>query len=162
MDNLQIAKTFREIAAYLDVDDVPFKPQAYRKAARSIEALPNDLALIYHEKGLKGLEAIPGVGKAIAEKIAELIDTGKLKYLEKLHKQIPVKMIELTAIEGVGPKMVKKLFQELGIKNIKQLERAAKQHKIQKLDGFREKTEQNILCLVILNMIKDYFGRDHN
>ncbi|MBU0731317.1 DNA polymerase/3'-5' exonuclease PolX [Patescibacteria group bacterium] len=145
MDNLQIAKTFREIAAYLDVDDVPFKPQAYRKAARSIEVLPDDLAFIYHQKGLKGLEAIPGVGKAIAEKMAELIDTGKLKYLDKLQKQIPVKMIELTAIEGVGPKMVKKLYQELDIKNIKQLERAAKQHKIQKLEGFREKTEQNIL-----------------
>ena len=145
MDNLTIAKKFKEIADYLETDDIAFKPQAYRKAAQSIEILPEDLAFIYHEHGLKGLEAIPGIGESIAKKIEELVKTGKLKYLEKLQKKMPADIGGLTAIEGVGPKTVKKLYKELGIKNISELEKAAKQNKIATAKGFSESSQRKIL-----------------
>ena len=88
---------------------------------------------------------IPGVGQSIAEKIEELIKTGKLKYYEELRKKVPVDLESLSGIEGLGPKTIKTLWKELKIKNIEDLEKAALSHKISKLPGFKEKTEQNIL-----------------
>jgi len=85
------------------------------------------------------------VGSGIAEKIEELIKTGRLRYYERLKKKMPVDIDELTAIEGVGPKMVMKLYKHLGIRNLKDLEKAAKIGKIRQLEDFGEKSEQNIL-----------------
>jgi len=145
MPNQEIAKILYEIAEYLAMQDVPFKPYAYEKAAITLEALEEDVWDIYKKGGLKALEDIPGVGASIAEKIEELLKTGHIKYYEQLKKKMPIKIDELTAIEGIGPKIVLKLYKELGIKNIKDLERAAKAGKIRNLRDFGEKTEQNIL-----------------
>jgi DNA polymerase (family 10) len=145
MLNQEIAKILYEIAEYLAMQNVPFKPYAYEKAAITLETLEKDVLDIYKKGGLKALEDIPGVGVSIAEKIEELIKTGHIKYYEQLKKKMPVKIDELTAIEGIGPKMVLKLYKELGIKNIKDLERAAQAGKIRGLRDFGEKTEQNIL-----------------
>ncbi len=145
MRNDEIAKILYEISEYLEMDDVPFKPRAYEKAAHSVEALEENIAEIYKKGGLKALDKIPAVGKNISEKIEELIKTGHLKYYEKLKKKIPVDIGELTAIEGVGPKMVMKLYKDLGIKNLKDLEKAAKAGRIRNLEDFGEKTEENIL-----------------
>jgi len=145
MTNQEIAKILYEISEYLAMQDVPFKPRAYEKAASSIEALEEDVTEIYKKGGLKGLKNIPAVGQGIGERIEELIKTGKSKYYEQLKKKVPVNISELTAIEGIGPKMIMKLYKHLKIKNLEDLEKAAKAHKIRHLEGFGEKTEENIL-----------------
>jgi len=145
MTNQEIAKIFYEISAFLEMEDVPFKPFAYEKAALTLENLEKDVKEIYQEGGREALEKIPGIGKSMAEKIEEYLKTGKIKYYEDLKKKTPVKIDELTQVEGLGPKKIKVLYQKLGIRNLKDLERAAKAHKIAPLFGFGEKTERNIL-----------------
>ncbi len=145
MINQEIAKIFYEIASYLEMQEVAFKPQAYEKAALSLEALSEDVKEIYKKDGLKGLKKIPGIGESIAEKIVEFLKTGKIREYQALKKKMPVDIEELTAVEGVGPKMVRDLYKYLKIKNLKELEKAAKQGKIRDLPHFGLKTEQNIL-----------------
>ncbi len=143
--NKDIARILYEISIFLEMDDIPFKPAAYEKAAYNIDTLENDVSNIYKENGIKGLMDIPAVGKNIAEKIEELLTTGKLEYYQELKKKFPVEIEELKSIEGVGPKTIKILYEKLGIRNVEELEKAAKIGKIQKLEGFGEKTEQKIL-----------------
>jgi len=145
MINQEIAKILYEISEYLEMEDVAFKPRAFEKAGIVIENLEEDISEIYKKGGLKELEEIPSVGKAISKIIEDLIKTNKSKYYERLKKKTPVKLGELTAIEEVGPKTIKKLYKNLGIKNLKDLEKAAKAGKIRKLKDFGEKTESNIL-----------------
>jgi DNA polymerase (family 10) len=145
MKNREIAKIFYGISEYLKVDDIPFKPQAYEKAAITIETLEEDVAKIYREGGLKELEKIPGVGKSIAEKIEEFLKTGKIKYYNELRKKLPVDLAEISSVESLGPKRAKILYEKLGIRNLKELEKAAKAGKIAPLFGFGKKTEENIL-----------------
>jgi DNA polymerase (family 10) len=143
--NFEIAKILYEIAIYLDMQGEKFKPRAYEKAARSIEALTEEVADIFARGGIEALKEIPGVGESIAQKIAELVQTGKLEYYEKLKKEIPVDVAGLSAIEGVGPKKIKTLYQKLKIKTVEDLEKAAREGKIRKLPHFGEKSEQDIL-----------------
>ena len=145
MINQEIAKIFYDITAYLEMEGVAFKPQAYEKAAIAIETLEEDVEDVYKKGGVKALEEIPGVGESIAEKIEEYIKTGKIKYYEEFKKKIPVKLDEIIPVEGMGPKRAKILYEKLGIKNLEELEKAAKAHKIAKLFGFGEKSEKNIL-----------------
>ncbi len=143
--NSEIAKILYEISAYLEMDGVAFKPRAYEKAAEDVESLSEELDDLYRKGGLRALENIPGIGASIGEKIEELIKTGKLKYYEGLKKKIPVDLPDLLKIEGLGPKKIKSLYEKLKIKNIKDLEKAIAAGKIKKLEGFGEKSEQNIL-----------------
>ncbi|MCZ6625626.1 MAG: DNA polymerase/3'-5' exonuclease PolX [Deltaproteobacteria bacterium] len=145
MRNTELAQIFREIALYLEMQGVQFKPRAYEKVAYALEALEESVAEIYNCGGIKALREIPGVGEAIAEKIEEIVQTGKLKYYEELKKEVPVDVRGLTAIEGLGPKFVKVLFQELRVKDVSDLERAARAGKIRGLPHFGEKMEQKIL-----------------
>jgi DNA polymerase (family 10) len=145
MKNQEIAKILYEIAEYLEMEGVAFKPQAYRKAGLGLETFDRDVEDLYKEEGFKGLKKIPGVGESIAQKIEEYLKTGKIKYYEEFKKKIPASVEALTAVEGVGPRKVKIIFEELGIKNLDELEKAAKEGKIRKLPGFGEKTEENIL-----------------
>ncbi|HUX35788.1 MAG TPA: DNA polymerase/3'-5' exonuclease PolX [Candidatus Paceibacterota bacterium] len=145
LSNSEISRVLREIGEYLEMQDVPFKPRAYEKAALAVEELEDEAGEIYKSGGLKALEGIPGVGVSIAEKIEELIKTGHAKYYEELKKKAPVDLSELSRIEGLGPKSIKKLYQKLGVKNIRDLEKAASSGKIKKLEGFGEKSEQKIL-----------------
>lgn len=145
MKNQEIAGIFYEIADFLDMEEVAFRPLAYRKAAIALETSEEDAAAIYREGGKEALEKIPGVGKSIAEKIEEYLKTGKIKYWEDLKKKTPINIEELIAVEGLGPKRVKILYQKLAIRNLKDLEKAARIHKIAPLFGFGEKTEKNIL-----------------
>ncbi len=145
MKNFEIVKILYNISLYLEMEEEQFKPRAYEKAARSVEALTEDVSYIYKRGGTKALMDIPGVGEAISEKIEELILTGKLEYYEKLKKKIPVDIESLTSIEGIGPKRVKILYKKLKIKTVEDLEKVAKEGKIRKLEGFGEKSEQAIL-----------------
>jgi len=145
MKNQELSKIFYEIAEFLEVDGVPFKPYAYQKAALSLENLKEDVFDIYKKGGNKALQDIPGVGENIANHIEEYLKTGKVKIYDQYKKRLPLKIDELTRVEGLGPKKIKVLYQKLGIKNLKDLEKAIKSHKMAPLFGFGEKTEQNIL-----------------
>ncbi len=145
MQNKDIGKLLQEMALLLEMQNVPFKPRAYEKAALSIEALDEDVSVIYKKGGIKSLEEIPGVGKGIAGHIEEMMKTGHFKEYEQMKKKIPVNLSELTAVEGVGPRIVKMLWEKLRIRNIQDLEQAACKGKIRKLAHFGEKSEQKIL-----------------
>jgi len=145
MKNQEIAKIFYEIAYFLEMEDVKFKPYAYEKAALTLEGLEKDVDEIYKKEGFEGLRKIPGVGESIAKKIEEYLKTGKIQYYEDYKKKYPINLDELMGIEGLGPKRLKVLYEKLGIKNLKDLEEAIKAHKIAILPGFGEKTEKNIL-----------------
>ncbi len=142
MKNMFVAKVLYEIADMLEMQDVEFKPQAYRRAARNIESMSEPIEDYVKADNLK---EIPGVGEGIAKKIKELVETGRLRYYEKLKKQIPMDFEGMMNIEGMGPKTVKLLYKELKIKTLKDMERAAKQQKIRKIKGLGPKTEQTIL-----------------
>src|SRR3989344_4361410 len=142
MKNQEIAKIFYDIARFLSIEGVAFKPYAYQKAAASLEGLKDDVSEIYIKGGRKGLEEIEGIGKAMSDHIEEYLKTGKVKFYEEFKKSLPVDMDGLLRIEGLGPKKIKVLYQKLGIKNIKDLERELKKHTIAPLFGFGEKTEK--------------------
>lgn len=145
MKNQEIAKIFYNMAEFLRMEDVQFRPAAYEKVAVVLEGLEQDVEDIYEKGGLKSLEEIPGVGKNIAQKIEEYLKTGRIRSYQELKKKTPVNLEELSAVEGVGPKKVKILYKKLGIKNLKDLEKAAKAGRIAALFGFGEKSEKNIL-----------------
>lgn len=143
----EIAEIFYNIASILEMQNVQWKPAAYRKAARSLESLGEDVEEIYKEKGLLGLEEIPGIGERLAKKIVEYLTTGKIKEWEKLKKTLPPGFYEMLKVPGLGVKKAYILYKKLKIKNLNELEKAAKTHKISKSNifGFKEKTEENIL-----------------
>ena len=142
MKNLLVAKILNDIADILEMQNVEFKPRAYRKAARTVESLSKPIEEVYEERKLKELS---GVGESIAAKIGEIIETGKSQYLEDLKRQMPADIEALTSIEGMGPKSVKRLYEKLKIKTLDDLARAAEQHEIREITGFGPKTEKNIL-----------------
>ena len=145
MTNADLARIMREIAAFLDMDSVPFKPRAYEKVAYAIEAVDEPIAEIHRRGGIKAVEQIPGVGKSIAEKLVTLIETGHLPYYEELRAKTPVDVAGLMAIEGLGPKNIKALYTELGVRTVGDLETAALAGKIRQLPHFGEKSELKIL-----------------
>ncbi|OGG40137.1 DNA polymerase III [Candidatus Jorgensenbacteria bacterium GWA1_49_17] len=145
MSNAEVAKVLREIGEYLEMQGVAFKPRAYEKAADAVAGSGEQVSEIYEKGGLKTLEEIPGVGASIAEKIEELLKTGRLKYYEELKKKTPVDLGNLVQIEGLGPKNIKKLYENLKIKNLDDLEKAARAGKIRRLESFGEKSEERIL-----------------
>ena len=145
ISNREIPKIFYEISGYLEMQGVAFKPRAYEKAAEVIQGLEQDIRMIYGKGGIKALEQIPGVGVSIAEKIEELLKTGRLKYYRDLRKKVPVDRCSFAGIEGLGPKSIFKLYKKLGIRDLNALEKAVKAGQIRKLEGFGEKSEQNIL-----------------
>ncbi len=115
---------------------------AYRRAARNIEALSEDIEDIYKKDEL---EEIPGVGKGIASRIKEFLETGQLKYLEELRSEFPEGMEEFIKIEGIGPKTALRIIKELKVNTIEELELAIKQGKLSELYGFGVKKEESIL-----------------
>ncbi|MEE9180251.1 MAG: DNA polymerase/3'-5' exonuclease PolX [Vicinamibacteria bacterium] len=143
--NRDIGKGLREISAYLEMEGVGFKPRAYEKAADAVEAMEEPVSKLFAEGGIKRVATVPGVGKSIAEKISEFIETGKVDYLEEMKSRRPVDLMELTAIEGVGPKTVGMLYDALGVRTLDDLERVAREGKVRSLRGFGEKSEQEIL-----------------
>ena len=145
MRNQEIAKIFYEIANYLEMDEVAFKPYAYRRATVGLESTEEDVEEIYRKGGTKALKEIPGVGEGIARGIEEYLKTGKIKFLEQYKKRLPINLEELISVDGMGPRKAKILYQKLGVRNLLGLEKAARNHKIAKLFGFGEKSEKNIL-----------------
>ena len=141
LENKAIVKVLLEIADLLEVQEEVFRSRAYRRAARSIEGLTESLQDVADREEL---EEIPGVGKAIAKKIVEMLETGQLQYLDKLRKELSMELIELLSIPGIGPKTVKLLRDELGIENVDQLRVALEEGQLRDLPGFGERSEANI------------------
>jgi len=156
MRNKEIAEIFYQIADLLEIKgELEFKVRAYRRAAQRIETLEEDI----EELCRKGkLRSIPGIGESIASKIKELIETGRLEYLEKLKREVPEDLIRLMDIPGVGPKKALILYKKLGITTVEQLRDACKKGRLRHLEGFGELTERNILRgIEMLERSKDRF-----
>jgi DNA polymerase (family 10) len=143
MKNQIVADILYQIADLLDLKgEIFFKTRAYRQAAQTIEVLDEDIEVVSQEDRLKD---IPGVGDALAKKIKEIVETGKLDFFEELKKEIPEELLKMLNISGLGPKRVATLYQKLGIKTIEELRKACNKGKLRNLDGFGELLEQNIL-----------------
>ncbi|KPJ85223.1 hypothetical protein AMJ57_03870 [Parcubacteria bacterium SG8_24] len=145
MTNREIADILREMSLLYEMDDVSFKPAAYEKAADSIGLLGREVKRIFEQEGRRGLDDIPGVGKAITEHIVALLTEGTFPEYVRMKKRIPADVLGLTAIEDIGPKTVKTLYRRLKIRTVRDLERAARAGRISRLPGFGKRTEQNIL-----------------
>ena len=136
VSNAQVAEALSEVADLLDLLGERFKPEAYRRAARSVEALPEGLDTI----AARGeLETIPGVGEAISGKVGELLRTGALAYLERLRAQVPPGVLELMRLPGVGPKTARRFWVELQIDGPPELVRAIAAGRLEGVKGFAEK-----------------------
>jgi len=143
--NEEIAKVLFAIAGLLEMQEVPFKPKAYEKAARTMESLPQEASALYSKGGKKALLELPGIGENIAKKIEELLQTGKLKYYEDLKKGSGIDIEGLMAVPGLGPKRIRLLHDRLGIKNVDDLRNAALSHKVKEIPGLGDAVEKNIL-----------------
>ncbi|NIQ06349.1 MAG: DNA polymerase/3'-5' exonuclease PolX [Candidatus Korarchaeota archaeon] len=155
MLNKDIANIFNEIADLLELKGVEYKPRAYRRAARNIEAMKEETIKNYYETDR--LTDIEGVGKSLAAKIHEIIETGSLGYLEQLRNDVPERLRDVMGVPGLGPKSAKKLYEELGISDLGALKAKAEAGDIRKVKGFGKKTEQQILKGI--RMLKEVSGR---
>ena len=143
MNNKQLADTFTLIANLLEIKgEVIYVTLAYRKASESLLALPRDAKEFWKEGKLR---EIPGVGKAIAEKIDELLNTGKLQFLENLKQEIPEELATWLAVPSLGPKKVAMIWKTLNITALSDLEATAKDGKLRSLPGMGAKSETAIL-----------------
>lgn len=143
--NSEIASLFRKIADLLDLkEENPFKVRAYQRAALLIESLPEPLYDIHGSEDRK-LTDLQGIGKDLAAKIEELLETGRLAYFEKLKKEVPISLTEILQLEGVGPRKASALYRELGVETVDQLEEAIRAGSVETLEGFARKTAEKIL-----------------
>jgi DNA polymerase (family 10) len=144
--NTEVAELFQGIADILDVLGERFKPEAYRRAARSIESLTESLAQVALRDELR---SIPGVGDAIEEKIREYLRTGKVDYYERLQKEVPPGIRALLRVPGLGPKTARRFWLELGVEGPAELADAIQQGRLDGVKGFGpKKIEQIRLALV--------------
>jgi DNA polymerase (family X) len=142
VDNLAIARTLAEIADLLEIkNENPFKIRAYRNASDTIAHLGTRIAGLTPAERLE----IPGIGKDLAGKIGELIDTGRLAYHQDLLQEFPPTILDLLHLQGVGPKTVSLLYHALGIRSLEELESAAREGRLRTLKGMGAKKETSIL-----------------
>ncbi len=142
----QIADILESIAQMLELKgENVFKIRAYLNAARALETYGGDLATAAAESRLG---EIPGVGKAIADKVTELIVTGQLMYFETLKAEFPPGLFEMFELQGLGPKKIKAVWDKLGVTTVAELEKACKDGRVAGLSGFGKKTADNILAAI--------------
>ncbi len=142
MDNLAIARVFAEIGDLLEIkNENPFKIRAYRNAAETIAHHPDQIAALGPGERL----ALPGIGKDLAAKIGELVDTGAVAYHLELLQEFPPTILDLLHLQGVGPKTVALLYHHLGIRTLEELEAAARDGRLRQLKGMGAKKEGQIL-----------------
>jgi DNA polymerase (family 10) len=149
MTGREVAEILREISQLLQLKgENAFKVRAYDMGADAFEGLPADPGApdgLYKLVNEGRLSSLAGVGKAIDQKVTELVKTGSLKYLEDLRREFPHGALDLVRIPGLGPRKALVLIRELDVTSIDDLEKAAKEGRVRGLKGFGERTEQQIL-----------------
>jgi DNA polymerase (family 10) len=142
MENLAIARVLAEIGDLLEIKgENPFKIRAYRNAADTVVHETRRVGDLTPEERLD----LPAIGKDLAAKIGELVDTGAIRYHQELLQQFPPTVLDLLHLQGVGPKTVARLYGDLGIRTLEELERAARDGRIRGMKGMGPKKEALIL-----------------
>ena len=143
MRQRQIADTFERIADLLELQGAnPFRIRAYRRAALNLRALTEPIETIANREALR---EIPGIGEDLALKAQEILETGRLQYLDELTRRIPASLVDLLSVPSIGPKTAKLVYDRFKVKSITQLESLVRAGKLRTLPGFRQKKEENIL-----------------
>ncbi len=143
MDKKSIADILDEMGTLLELQGAnPFKSRAFHNASRAIEGLTKDVAELIESGELRKVD---GIGEKIAVVITDLVQRGKSKDHDDLRQSFPAGVPEMLRVQGLGPKKVKVLYEKLKIKSLADLEKAANEDRLSSLDGFGEKTQQNIL-----------------
>ena len=142
MDNAAIARVLGEIGDLLEIRGAnPFKIRAYRNASGTVATSTERVA----DLSEVALLAIPGIGKDLAAKIRELVETGSLTYHQALLTEVPASLLELLHLQGLGPKTVTLLHEALNIRTIDELEAAATASRLKELKGLGPKKERLVL-----------------
>ncbi len=141
--NGELARTFHDIGDMLEVKgELVFKTVAYHRAADAIGRQPFDVGRAYRDGATP---RIPGVGKAIGDKITELVTTGRMAFYERLKAEVPPSLVELLRIPGLGPRTVRLLYETLGVETLEDLRQAAESGALRELKGLSAKTEATVL-----------------
>lgn len=142
MDNYQIADSFSLLAKLMDIHgENSFKAKSYASAAFAIENLQVQLTELPAEK----IPGLKGIGTSTAQKIDEILKTGKLKILDELVQKTPPGVLEMLNIKGIGPKKIHTIWKEMEIESVGELLYACKENRLKLYKGFGEKTQQNII-----------------
>jgi DNA polymerase (family 10) len=143
MDKKQVAALLDEMGTLFELrGENPFKCRAFHNAARVVESLSEDLSALVADGRIR---EVKGIGEHLSKLITEMVQTGKCSEYEEVKSSIPDGLLQMIRIPGLGPKRVKVLFEKLKIATIEELRNACQNHRLAKLDGFGEKTEENIL-----------------
>ena len=145
MDNDAIARRFHRLAALMEVrGDDPFRLRSYRNAAEAIEVWPTPLKEIAEKEGVAGLQEIPGIGKAIAGKVIELLAKGTFDAWERLTAETPESVLDLLEIPGIGPKTAALLHQRFKVSSLADLKTFVSSGGLDMVDGIGPKTATRI------------------
>ena len=145
MDNKEIARRFYRLAALMEVrGDDPFRWRSYRNAAEAIEVWPTSLKEIAEQDGVAGLQEIPGVGKAIAGKVIDLLAKGTFDAWERLTAETPETVLDLLEIPGIGPKTAALLHQRFKVSSLPDLKTFVSSGGLDLVDGIGPKTAERI------------------
>jgi len=145
MDNEVIARRFYRLAALMELrGDDPFRWRSYRNAAEAIEVWPTPLKEIAEKDGVTGLQEIPGVGKAIAGKVIELLTRGTFDAWERLTAETPESVLDLMELPGIGPKTAALLHQRFKVSSIAELKTFVAGGGLDMVDGIGAKTAEKI------------------
>jgi DNA polymerase (family 10) len=145
LENIQIAKTFEEVADLLEIQGAnPFRVRAYRTAARTIGTLGAPVETML-KNDAHALEELPGIGADLAGKICRMCRTGELPLLTQLARKTPESLVAMLRIPGVGPKRAELIYKKLHVKTLAQLEKAARAGRLSELRGMGKTIEQSIL-----------------
>lgn len=145
MDNEAIARRFYRLAALMEIrGDDPFRLRSYRNAAEALETWPTPLKQIAKDEGLAGLQSIPGVGKAIAGKIIELLERGTFDAWERITAETPETVLDLLEIPGIGPKTAALFHQKFKVSSLKDLKKFVSGGGLDLVDGIGPKTAERI------------------
>jgi DNA polymerase IV (family X) len=145
MDNEEIARRFYRLANLMEIrGDDKFRTRSYRNAADTIETWPTELSKIAAEEGVKGLQTLPGVGKAISAKILELLQTGTFAAWEKLTEETPESVLDLMRVSGIGIKTAAALHQQFKIASLDDLKKFVAGGGLEMVDGMGEKSIERI------------------
>lgn len=145
MDNQTIARRFQRLAALMEIrGDDPFRLRSYRNAAEAIEVWPTPLKEIAEKEGVAGLQTIPGVGKAIAGKVIDLLEQGSFDAWDRLTAETPETVLELIEIPGIGPKTAALLHQRFKVSSRADLKQFVAGGGLDQVDGIGPKTGERI------------------